>query len=113
MKKEIKRSYKSIIAILFCAFIFVCGLLTVTVNFREVFGGLVRGFMKAPKESGVFDKLSSSVSEFDGRMNDYFILHDLSLNSYGAIQKALDKHLIDDADPNYNVVKLKNDSHIL
>lgn len=109
MKKEIKRSYKSIIAILFCAFIFVCGILTVTVNFREVFGGLVRGYTKAPKDSGVFDKLSSSVSEFDGRMNDYFILHDLSLNSYGTIQKVLDKHLIDDADPNYNVVKLKND----
>lgn len=102
-------SFKHYVAISFCAFVFVCGALTLTVNFREVFGGLVRGFIKMPKESSVSERLSNSLSTFDKRMNEYFILHDSSLNSYGAIQKAMDKHLIDDVDPGYNVVKLKND----
>lgn len=109
MKRLKNMSFKHIIAISFFAFVFVCGVLTLTVNFKEVFGGLVRGYIKMPKDSNVSEKLSNSLSTFDTRMNEYFILHDVSMNSYGTIQKAMDKHLIDDVDPNYNVVKLKND----
>ena len=109
MKRLKNMSFKHIIAISFFAFVFVCGVLTLTVNFKEVFGGLVRGFIKMPKDSNVSEKISNSLSTFDTRMNEFFILHDVSMNSYGTIQKAMDKHLIDDVDPNYNVVKLKND----
>lgn len=107
--KFCKLTYKHYVSILFCAFIFIFGLLSVIFNFREIFGGLIRGYMDSPEDSSVATKLSNSLTTFDKRMNEYFILHDLSINSYGFIQKSLDKHLIDDADPNYNVVKLKND----
>lgn len=109
MNRLKKLSFKHYVAIFFCAFVFVCGVLTLTVNFREVFGGLVRGYVKMPEDSKVSERLTNSLSTFDTRMNEFFILHDASLNSYGAIQKAMDKHLIDDVDPYHNVVKLKND----
>ena len=109
MKRLKNMSFKHIVAISFCAFVFVCGVLTLTINFREVFGGLVRGYIKSPKNSSVTERLTNSLSTFDTRMNEHFILHDVALNSYGGIQKMMDKHLIDDVDPNYNVVKLKND----
>ena len=108
MKRLKNMSFKHIVAISFCAFVLVCGVLTLTINFREVFGGLVRGYIKSPKNSSVTERLTNSLSTFDTRMNEYFILHDVALNSYGGIQKMMDKHLIDDVDPNYNVVKLKN-----
>ena len=109
MKRFKNISFKHIVAVSFCTIVFVCGLLTLTINFREVFGGLVRGYIKSPRDSGVTERLTNSFSTFDTRMNEYFILHDVALNSYGGIQKMMDKRLIDDVDPNYNVVKLKND----
>ena len=109
MKRLKNLTYKHYVAIAFCAFIFICGILTITVNFREVFGGLVRGYMKMPSKSTVTERLSNSISTFDKRMNENFIFHDLAIDSYGGIQRIMDKHLIDDADPNYNVVKLNND----
>lgn len=109
MKRLKNLSFKHIVAISFCTFVFVCGVLTLAINFREVFGGLVRGYIKSPKNSSVTERLTNSLSTFDTRMNEYFILHDVALNSYGGIQKMMDKHLIDDVNPNYNVVKLKND----
>ena len=33
-------TFKNFVAIAFCAFIFVCGALTIAFNFREIFGGL-------------------------------------------------------------------------
>ena len=102
-------SFKHIVAVSFCAIVFICGLLTLSINFREVFGGLVRGYIKSPRDSSVTERLTNSLSTFDTRMNEYFILHDVALNSYGGIQKMMDKHLVDDVNPNYNVVKLKND----
>ena len=101
-------TYKHYVAIAFCAYIFVCGILTITVNFREVFGGLVRGYTKMPSKSTVTERLSNSISTFDKRMNEYFFYF-LAIDSYGGIQKVMDKHLIDDPDPNYNVLKLNND----
>ena len=102
-------SFKHIVAVSFCTIVFICGLLTLSINFREVFGGLVRGYIKSPRDSSVTERLTNSLSTFDTRMNEYFILHDVALNSYGGIQKMMDKHLVDDVNPNYNVVKLKND----
>lgn len=109
MMKFHKLTYKHYIAIFFCVFISVLGLLSIVFNFREIFGGLVRGYIDSPEDSSITTKLSNSLSTFEKRMNEYFVLHDLSIDSYGLIQKALDKHLIDDTEPNYNVLKLKND----
>lgn len=109
MERLYNLRFKHIVAISFCAFVFVCGVLTLSINCREVFGGLVRGYIKSPKNSSVTERLTNSLGTFDTRMNEYFILHDAALNSYGGIQKIMDKHLVDDVDPNYNVVKLKND----
>lgn len=111
MSREImeKFTHKRFIAVTFCLFIFICGILTVAFNFKEVFGGLYRGFVKTPTDSSISYKLTNSLKTFNDRVNEYFILHDFSLNTYGSIQKGMDKHLIDDVDPNYNVVKLKND----
>ncbi len=89
--------------------IFLCGALTLTINFREVLGGLARGYLNTPEDSKITVKLSNGISTFDSRLDDYFILHDYAIDAYGAIQKAMGVTLINDAEPNYNVVKLNND----
>lgn len=74
MKRFKNISFKHIVAVSFCAIVFVCGLLTLTINFREVFGGLVRGYIKSPKDSSVTERLTNSLSTFDTRMNTLFYM---------------------------------------
>ncbi len=99
---------KKTVAVIFTAFISVCGILTLFLSPRQIFGGLVRGYINTPEESSVFQKLGNSVKTFDGRVSEYFVLHDLSIHSYGGIQRVLNKSLINDVDKSYEVVKLKN-----
>ena len=72
--------------------------MTLLLSPRQVFGGLVRGYINTPEESSFFQKLGNSVKTFDGRVSEYFVFHDLSIHSYGGIQRVLNKSLINDTD---------------
>ena len=108
MRKLKSLSVRNWIAIIFVLFVFICSFFTLTLNFREVFGGFVRGYINTSEDSIIMDKISNGLSTFDKRMDSYFILHDCAIDTYGAVQKFMGKTLIDDVDPNYNVVKLNN-----
>lgn len=65
------------VAVIFTAFISLCGIMTLLLSPRQVFGGLVRGYINTPEESSFFQKLGNSVKTFDGRVSEYFVFHDL------------------------------------
>lgn len=106
--KKFRLDYKKFVAVLFVAFIIGSGAITIALNPIKVFGGLARGYMDSPKDTNVLEKIGNSFSEFDRRMNEYYVLHDQSINTYGFIQRILGVTLIDDVDPSYEVLKLKN-----
>ena len=105
---KFKFKSKSVLAIVFVLFITICGALSVLTNPIKIFGGLARGYLNSPEDSNFLEKIDNSFKVFDERINEYFILHDPFIHSYGGVQKALGRTLINDADKNYNVVKLNN-----
>ena len=105
MRKKINS--KNILAVLFVASITICGLLTLALSPKQIFGGLVRGYIDAPDNNPV-QKVGNSFKTFDARMSEYFAFHDVSIHAYGGVQNVLNRSLIDDADKSSEVVKLKN-----
>lgn len=105
---KFKLDFKKCVAIIFVFFIVVSGVLTIAANPVKILGGLARGYMDSPKESNILEKIGNGFSTFDGRMSDYYIFHDQSINAYGFLQKSMGVTLIDDVDPSYEVLKLKN-----
>lgn len=106
---KLKLTEKNFLAIVFTAFIIICGILTLVLSPREILGGIVRGWLNSPEECSVFEKAGNSLKKFDERLNEYFVLHDASIHAYGGVQRITGRTLIDDVDESYNVVKLKND----
>ena len=106
---KLKLDGKSFLAIAFVAIIIAGGILTFAINPKQVFGGLVKGYISAPTESSFLKKIGNSFSTFDGRMNEYFAFHDTSIHAYGFVQKLLGRTLIHDVDKSSEVLKLEND----
>lgn len=106
--KKIKFDFKNCVAIIFVFFILGSGVLTMALNPVKILGGLARGYMDSPKESNILEKVGNGFSTFDGRMSEYYVFHDQSINAYGFLQKSMGVTLIDDVDKNSEVLKLKN-----
>lgn len=106
--KEFRLDYKKIVSVVFIAAIVVLGVLSFALNPVKILGGLARGYIDAPEEANVLQRVGNGFSTFDGRMSEYFVLHDQAINSYGLTQKLLGNSLIDDADESLEVLKLKN-----
>lgn len=106
MRKKINS--KNVLAALFVITITICGLLTLALSPKQIFGGLVRGYTDAPEDNNPIQKVGNSFKTFDARMSEFFALHDLSIHAYGGVQNVLNRSLIDDADKSSEVVKLKN-----
>lgn len=106
MKKKINS--KNLVALFFVLFIVAGGALTLAMSPKQIMGGLVRGYLNSPKESNLFEKANASLREFDNRISEYFVFHDLSIHAYGGIQKAINRTLIDDIDKSSQVLKLNN-----
>lgn len=107
--KKINFNYQKVLAVVFVSFVTVSMIATFVINPKQVFGGLVRGYINTDKDSSITDKIGSSFTEFDGRMNEYYAFHDASINAYGGVQKLIGKKLIDDVDSENCVLKLNND----
>ncbi|MBR3819593.1 MAG: hypothetical protein IKJ41_10695 [Clostridia bacterium] len=105
---KLKSKSKSVLAIIFVLFIAISGVLSVLSNPIKIFGGLARGYLNTSQESSFLEKVGNSFKVFDERINEYFILHDCFIHSYGGIQKLLGRTLINDADKNHETVKLNN-----
>ena len=67
---------QKILAIIFSVLIIAGGILTLVLSPIEILGGLVRGYLSAPENSNIFQKVSSSFKTFDDRVNLYFVGHD-------------------------------------
>ena len=106
--KKIKLDFKNCVAIIFVFFIVSSGILTMALNPVKILGGLARGYMDSSKESSILEKVGNGFSTFDGRISEYYVFHDQSINAYGFLQKSMGVTLIDDVDPSYEVLKLKN-----
>lgn len=106
--KEFRLDYKKIVSVVFIAAIVVLGVLSFALNPVKILGGLARGYIDAPEEANVLQRVGNGFSTFDGRMSEYFVLHDRAINNYGLTQRLLGKSLIDDADESLEVLKLKN-----
>lgn len=106
MRKKINS--KNVLAVLFVASITICGLLTLALSPKQIFGGLVRGYTDAPEDNNPIQKVGNSFKTFDARMSEFFVLHDVSIHAYGGVQNVLNRSLIDDTDKSSEVVKLKN-----
>lgn len=106
--KKFKFTYKNIIAILFVVFIMVSFVLSFITAPTKILGGLARGYLNSPEDTNVLSKIGNGFKDFDSRMSEYYVFHDISINSYGAVQNLIDKKLIDDVDPEYEVLKLNN-----
>ncbi len=106
MKFILKSKY--VLTIMFVLFISICGILSFLTNPIKIFGGLARGYLNSPQESNFLEKIDNSFKVFDERINEYFILHDFCIHTYGGIQKLIGRTLINDADKSYEVVKLNN-----
>ncbi len=103
-----KFDYKKVTAVLFVGFIIVSFSLTFCIHQIQIFGGLYKGYVNAPQESGILDKVESGFREFDGRINNFFYFRKEAINTYGLVQKLSGKHLVDDVEPAYSVLKLSN-----
>lgn len=99
---------KSILAILFVLFITISGTLSILFNPIKIFGGLARGYLNSPPESSFLDKIDNSITVFDQRMHEYYILHDFCIHLYGGVQKLIGRSVINDSSKKYDVVKLNN-----
>ncbi len=106
MRKKINS--KNVLAVLFVASITISGLLTFALSPKQIFGGLVRGYIDAPADNNPVQKVGNSFKTFDARISEYFALHDVSIHAYGGVQNVLNRSLIDDTDRSSEVVKLKN-----
>ena len=104
-----KFNFKTITAFVFISFIIITGILTLTVNFKMVFGGLYRGYVNTNKDAGINEKIVNSLKEFDNRTSIYYIAHDYCIDCYGAIQNALKRTYTEDVSTDYSVLKLNND----
>ena len=93
---------------LFVLIIALGGILTLLLSPMQIFGGLARGYLDAPRSSTVLQKIGNSLKTFDSRVNEYFVFHDLSIHAYGGVQNLINRTLIDDTDKSYEVVKLSN-----
>ena len=103
-----KLDKKRIFAMLFVLIIALGGILTLLLSPMQIFGGLARGYLDAPRSSTVLQKIGNSLKTFDSRVNEYFVFHDLSIHAYGGVQNLINRTLIDDTDKSYEVVKLSN-----
>ena len=95
---KIKIDNRKFLAIFFVFFIIIGGVLTLISSPRQIFGGIVRGYIDSPEDCNTFQKVGNSLREFDTRSSEYFIFHDISIHAYGGIQKLLNRSLIDDTD---------------
>ena len=82
--------------------------MTLLLSPKQIFNGLVRGYIDAPNESNTLQKVGNSLKSFNGKVSEYFVFHDLAIHTYGGFQKLVNRTLIDDADISYKVVKLSN-----
>lgn len=105
---KFKLNGKSFLAIVFVAMILLGGILTFLFSPVEILGGLVRGYLNAPEESNILQKIGASTKTFDNRMNLYFAFQDASIHAYGGVQKLLGHSLVYDVDENYRVLSLEN-----
>lgn len=105
---KIKIDNRKFLAIFFVFFIIIGGVLTLISSPRQIFGGIVRGYIDSPEDCNTFQKVGNSLREFDNRSSEYFIFHDISIHAYGGIQKLLNRSLIDDTDKSNQVLKLNN-----
>ena len=105
---RIKLDSKQLVAFLFVFFIALGGILTLILSPKQVLGGFARGYINSPDDCDVFQKVGNSLKEFDGRTSEYFAFHDISINTYGGIQKLVNRSLIDDTDKSSQVLKLNN-----
>jgi hypothetical protein len=105
---RIKLDSKKLVAFIFIFFIALGGILTLILSPKQVLGGFARGYINSPDDCDVFQKVGNSLKEFDGRTSEYFAFHDISINTYGGIQKLVNRSLIDDTDKSSQVLKLNN-----
>ena len=106
--KKFNFTYKNIIAILFVVFIIASFVLSFITAPTKILGGLARGYLNSSEDTNILSKIGNGFKEFDSRMSEYYVFHDISINSYGGVQNLIDKKLIDDVDPEYEVLKLNN-----